>query len=182
MSPIAICFFYYGLYQPPTDKVSSSKNGLPSSGAIRLQFHKIRSVIWKPLDYVIIFRYLRQTGTRYQRFDSGTLNDANRTVWVETSIGVPFDSILKLYLILSLAGPKMSIWNPKGYHIKYNAHADMASSVASLLALATGAIRRIFAISVVGNLCQRQFSKKTFRFSNRLVANVQSYCVSVGNI
>jgi sulfite exporter TauE/SafE len=63
-----------------------------------------------------------------------------------------------------------------------NAHADMASSVASLLALATGAIRRMFAISVVGNLCQRQFSKKTFRFSNRLVANVQSYCVSVGNI
>jgi len=27
MSPNVFCFFYYELYQPPTDKVSSSKNG-----------------------------------------------------------------------------------------------------------------------------------------------------------
>ena len=55
------------------------------------------------------------------------------------------------------------------HKIGANGHADKASSVASLLALATVAFRRIFALSVVGNLCRRHR------------ANMQSYCVTVGN-
>lgn len=51
---------------------------------------------WKSLDYVKIFKYLRQTVIRSQRFDSETLNDVNRTSLSRNFNQVSYLSILKI--------------------------------------------------------------------------------------